>query len=234
MKKVLILDDRAEFPGKEILGTAGYSFEYAPDTSLVLEGTEAAEVGGVLCAFPFIRHNTVPHIREIKELLPDAPLIVYDVEDRGFYAVLILEAGADEVLSASISVKEAETRVKKSFSRYQNLTLPETEAPLQADCILIEDFKLYPDSYTLLKNGRTIELTPREFFTLLLLYQHRETILTREQIMNEIRKTFGRTSDNTRIADMFILNIRNKLGLDESAPFSIVTVRGRGYYLKFN
>ncbi|AQQ55437.1 response regulator transcription factor [Planococcus lenghuensis] len=234
MKNVLVFDSQSNFPGKDALINKGYHFEYLSEIEPTLVKSVRSSVSGVLVSFDLIKLDIVSFIRKIKTAFADKPLIIYSADDDGLNTILMIEAGADEVLSRGMNTREAQARVVKQFNIFQQLTSFGATQLLQAECIHIHEFKLYPNSYEIKKNEEVIELTPREFFTLLFLYENRGKIVTREDIINELKNTFGKTSDNKRITDMFISNIRNKLGLDCSTSFNIATVRGRGYYLKFN
>ncbi|AQQ54677.1 response regulator transcription factor [Planococcus lenghuensis] len=233
MKNVLVIDNQLNFPGKELLSNKGYHFECLSDVEPALKQLMRTSIAGVLVSFDFIKHDIVSIIRDIKTASMDKPLLVYAADDE-LSTILMIEAGADEVLSRDMNIREAQARVVKLFHVYQKFTGFEDARWMQNECIHIQEFKLYPSSYEIRKNEEAVELTPREFFTLLFLYENRGEIVTRDAIVNELRNTFGKTSDNKRITDMFISNIRNKLALNCSSSFNIVTVRGRGYYFKFN
>ncbi|AQQ53192.1 response regulator transcription factor [Planococcus lenghuensis] len=235
MKNALVIDNQFNFPGKDVLSNKGYHFKYLSDIESALKKSAHSDISGVLISFDLIKHNIVSILRDIKTASADKPLIVYAADNDELNTILMIEAGADEVLSKDMNTREAQARVMKLFNIYQKLaSFGTTTQLMQTECIHIHEFKLYPGSYEISKNEQVIELTPREFFTLLFLYENRGEIVTREDIMKELKNTFGKTSGNKRITDMFISNIRNKLGLDCSTSFNIVTVRGRGYYLKFN
>ena len=73
-------------------------------------------------------------------------------------------------------------------------------------------------------NGENIALTLKEFQVLCLLLEHRDTVFTRDQLLNAI---WGYDFDGaSRTVDVHIRTLRQKLG---EAGGCIQTIRGIGY-----
>lgn len=79
------------------------------------------------------------------------------------------------------------------------------------------------------RNGRAIELTPREFDLLLYLIKNPQQVLSREQVLNAVwgYDYYG----DTNVIDVYIRYLRKKVDAGESSTY-IQTVRGVGYVLK--
>jgi DNA-binding response OmpR family regulator len=72
--------------------------------------------------------------------------------------------------------------------------------------------------------GRTVDLTAREFTMLEVLMQHVGQVLSREQLLSHV---WGYDYDpGSNVVDVYVGYLRKKLG-----PGSIETVRGMGYRL---
>lgn len=80
------------------------------------------------------------------------------------------------------------------------------------------DFSAFSASF----QGKDADLKPKEFLLLKLLLQHKGITLTREQILNRLWAEEEAPFD--RVIDVYIKNLRKKLGLE-----CIVTVKGVGY-----
>lgn len=66
---------------------------------------------------------------------------------------------------------------------------------------------------TVMRGGKTVDLTPLEYQLLMYFYENRNKALSRENILHAVwgYDYFG----NTRTVDIHVLRLRKKLGLDE-------------------
>ena len=79
--------------------------------------------------------------------------------------------------------------------------------------------------YSVTKNGDSIDVTPREIDVLKILLKNKGLVLSREKILNTVWEENFEVTD--RIVDVYIKNLRKKLGID-----CIITVKGVGYKLE--
>ena len=81
-----------------------------------------------------------------------------------------------------------------------------------------------PGRHLVQVNGENVALTLKEFQVLCLLLEHRDTVFTRDQLLNAI---WGYDFDGaSRTVDVHIRTLRQKLG---EAGSCIQTIRGIGY-----
>ena len=81
-----------------------------------------------------------------------------------------------------------------------------------------------PGRHLVQVNGESVALTLKEFQLLCLLLEHRDTVFTRDQLLNTI---WGYDFDGaSRTVDVHIRTLRQKLG---TAGSYIQTIRGIGY-----
>ncbi|MBB1080011.1 response regulator transcription factor [Limosilactobacillus sp. STM2_1] len=81
--------------------------------------------------------------------------------------------------------------------------------------------------YTVTKNKQIIALTPKEFQLLSYLVDHRGQVLSRDQLVDGV---WGYDIlDTSRIVDIHISHLRDKLEDDSQHPVHLLTVRGFGY-----
>jgi DNA-binding response OmpR family regulator len=93
--------------------------------------------------------------------------------------------------------------------------------------IRVADLEIDSGKREVRRNGQLVDLTATEFDILLCLVEAGGRVLSREQIQ---AKVWGPTHHGTpRTVDNFILQLRNKLEDDASAPRHLVTLRGVGY-----
>jgi two-component system alkaline phosphatase synthesis response regulator PhoP len=75
--------------------------------------------------------------------------------------------------------------------------------------------------------GETIQLTKKEAMLLKLLIENKNTIITRERILQTV---WGyNVFPNTRTIDNFILNFRKYFEQDPKNPVHFISIRGVGY-----
>jgi len=77
------------------------------------------------------------------------------------------------------------------------------------------------------RNGRDLELSPREFDLLGFFVRHPNEVIDRRQILN---KVWGYDYYGTaRTIDNFVTKLRHKMEPDPAHPIHFVTARGIGY-----
>ena len=92
------------------------------------------------------------------------------------------------------------------------------------------DLVISPRSRRVLRAGKEIALTPKEFDILYFLAQNRGTVFTKEQIYQAVWEEDYYTTDSNIMA--FIRKLRKKIEPNPDAPEYILTIWGIGY--KFN
>ena len=131
--------------------------------------------------------------------------------------VVGLDAGADDYVSKPFGMMELMARVRSALRRAgQDAAAPPTYTlgPLMVD----------PGRHLVQVNGENVALTLKEFQVLCLLLEHRDTVFTRDQLLNAI---WGYEFDGaSRTVDVHIRTLRQKLG---EAGSCIQTIRGIGY-----
>lgn len=146
----------------------------------------------------------------------DTPLLLL-VQDQAL-AVITPEWGATDFILATASLAEIDVRVRLAVGKT-------TVSPVKVSTGLVID----EINYTAKINGRTLDLTFKEFELLRHLNDNPGRVFTREQLLSEVwgYDYFG----GTRTVDVHIRRLRAKLGEMESL---IGTVRNVGYRLDPN
>lgn len=146
----------------------------------------------------------------------DTPLVLL-VQDQAL-AVITPEWGATDFILANASLAEIDARIRLAVGK-TNTTSVKISTGLVIDEV----------SYTAKINGRTLDLTFKEFELLRHLNENPGRVFTREQLLSEVwgYDYFG----GTRTVDVHIRRLRAKLGEMESL---IGTVRNVGYRLDPN
>ena len=127
-----------------------------------------------------------------------------------------LDEGADDYVTKPFGMLELVARVKAVLRRIKRIS---AQDELNYECIRM-DLK----RHEITVNGTPVVLTLKEFELLRMLMENEETVLTRDQLLEEI---WGYDFDGeTRTVDVHIRTLRQKLG---DAGELIKTGRGVGY-----
>jgi DNA-binding response OmpR family regulator len=90
--------------------------------------------------------------------------------------------------------------------------------------------EVIPASRTVLRDGRAVALTPKEFDLLLALVRRRGAVASRMELLTEV---WGYSAAVlSRTVDTHVAELRRKLEADPAAPDHILTVRKAGYRLE--
>ncbi|MFC6103866.1 response regulator transcription factor [Olivibacter domesticus] len=85
----------------------------------------------------------------------------------------------------------------------------------------------HPNTHSLIRDGKKIELTILENRILLYFLQNIDRVISRDELMQVV---WGYSSNvNTRTLDMHIVRLRKKIEHNPDKPLHLQTVRGMGY-----
>ncbi len=147
------------------------------------------------------------------------PIIMLTARGEVADKVIGLELGADDYLAKPFEPRELVARIHAVLRR----RAPSPGASKAVFGELEIDFERRQARL----QGRPIELTTNEFAALALLVRHAGKVLSRDQILQELR---GIDCDAfNRSVDITVSRIRQKLGDDPQSPAYIKTVWGTGY-----
>jgi two-component system response regulator VicR len=159
--------------------------------------------------------------RMLRESGAVAPIIFLSARSDIIDKSIGFNVGGDDYLVKPFSPQELALRIEAHLRRQKRIS-PELESNFS-----IGDFAFDIKRKRVTKQGRTVELTPKEFMILVLLARHPGEIFTREQLTEEIwgKEFVGETSS----VAVFIRRIREKIEVNPSRPQYIQTVWRAGY-----
>jgi len=158
----------------------------------------------------------------------NTPILMLTAKDDELDKILGLELGADDYLTKPFSPREVVARVKAILRRTK---INEEIEPTVVERVLkIGDLDILPEQYEARFKGEKLELTPKEFELLLYLAQHSGKVLSRDQLLNAVWD-YDYAGD-TRIVDVHISHLREKIEQDTKQPQYIKTIRGFGYKME--
>ncbi len=160
--------------------------------------------------------------REVRQK-SQTPIIMLSAKGEVFDKVLGLELGADDYLEKPFDTKELVARVKAVLRRYK-ASAP--SAPVSnAKQVTYPSLTINLTNYSVIYNGRTVEMPPKELELLYFLAASPNRVFTREQLLDQIwgYEYIG----DTRTVDVHIKRLREKIKDHES--WRIATIWGIGY-----
>jgi DNA-binding response OmpR family regulator len=152
------------------------------------------------------------------------PIIMLSAKGEVFDKVLGLELGADDYIVKPFDTKELVARVKANLRRCQQVTA-EPQRPADAKIVEYPDLIINQSNYSVLYQGRTVEMPPKELELLYFLASSPNQVFTREQLLDHIwgYEYIG----DTRTVDVHIKRLREKIKDHET--WCLGTVWGIGY-----
>ncbi|MFD6415326.1 response regulator transcription factor [Streptomyces sp. NPDC060194] len=223
--RVLVVDDDpvvAEVVAG-YLARAGYDVDRAGDGPAALERAAAHPPALVVLDLMLPGMDGLEVCRRLHAAAP-VPVVMLtargDEDDR----VLGLERGADDYVTKPFSPRELVLRVESVLRRSRAHPV----APVPAGPLRAAGLELDPVARKVVKGGRELPLTVREFDLLAFLLRHPGRAFGREELMREV---WGWEFGDLSTVTVHIRRLRGKVEDDPARPLLIQTVWGIGYRL---
>ena len=159
----------------------------------------------------------------------DLPIIILTGKAETVDKVVGLEIGADDYVTKPFDERELLARIRSVLRRTAKSGHGGPEAPVSVACFAGWRLDLY--SYELTSpSGESVALTSHEFQLLDAFVQHRNRVLTREVILEQVADR--NWSPDDRSVDVLVGKLRKKIEKNPQHPKLIETIRGIGYKLK--
>ena len=164
--------------------------------------------------------------RRIRETGSTTPVLMLTAREEEADKVMGLELGADDYITKPFSMRELLARVKTNIRR-SNMAPAVSVAPVKPE----SDKRLVIDKgmSAVRKDGKTLDLSQREYDLICFLAAEPGKIFSREVLMERVWNYDGYVGD-VRAVDVAVRRLREKLEDDPANPVFIVTKRGMGYY----
>lgn len=150
----------------------------------------------------------------------DVPIIMLTARGEAGSVVRGLECGADDYVTKPFESAVLLARVRAVLRR----TNPEQQ---ESEVLAQGPIRLDPLAFQVWKDDRLLELSSTEFRLLAELLRHPGQVLTREALLRRVWQ-YDYLGDS-RLVDMAVKRLRDKIEDEPSNPAYISTVRGAGY-----
>ncbi|MCI1856780.1 MAG: response regulator transcription factor [Sporolactobacillus sp.] len=225
-KKILVVDDEPSIVTllSFNLKKAGYDVISAGKGTEVLPMVQQQHPDLVILDLMLPEMDGMDVCKKMRQEFIYIPIIMLTARDDELDKVLGLELGADDYITKPFSPREVVARVKAIFRRAE-MGLKE-----EGEVLAAGDLRVYPNKYEASFKGKEMLLTPKEFELLVYMMKHKGQVLTREQLLNAVWN-YDFAGD-TRIVDVHVSHLRDKIEDAARKPLYIKTVRGLGYKLE--
>lgn len=215
--RILIAEDEERIASfiEKGLRANGFGTAVAPDGHRALALARSGDFDLVILDLGLPGMDGSEVLRELREWDRRTPVLILTARDSLMDKVSGLDAGADDYVTKPFRLEELLARIR--------VRLREEHAP-DEPVLRVGDLALDLRTRQVEREGRSIELTAREFALAETFFRHPGHVLSREQLLSTV---WGYDYDpGSNVVDVYVGYLRKKLGEDR-----IATVRGMGYQL---
>lgn len=219
--KILIIEDDISIRNilRLSLESKGFTIDEAEDGDIgsylartnsydviLLDNVLPKKMGGHIC-------------KEIRNSGSITPIIILSGKQEVLTKIQLLNLGADDYVTKPFSFDELLARINAVLRRPQNINY---------HILKLKNLEVNFTSQTIKKDNRDIYLTRKEFSLLEFLAKHKNTVVSRSQILEHVWEMSVDPFSNT--IETHIMNLRRKI--KDTNRTIISSIPGRGY--KFN
>lgn len=225
MATILIVEDEPamQLGLRDNLEFEGYSVDVASDGAEGLSKIKSKAYDLILLDVMLPKVSGFDVCKEARAAGAAMPILLLTARGEEIDKVLGLELGADDYIVKPFGLRELLARIKAHLRRSQATPIVSGQG-VQIGKLLL-DFNAFRAE----ENQAEVKLSHKEFEILSFLYQHKNQVVTRYDLLE---KVWGYDEQpTTRTVDNFIVRLRQKVEDNPNQPKVILTVHGSGYKL---
>ena len=159
------------------------------------------------------------------------PILFISARQSDDDVLIALSIGGDDYVKKPYSLSVLLAKVKVNLKRVEEIKkLESTTSQVSSDKDESEaDTYLDEPTMSVILKGERISLKAKEFALLKCLYEHKNTIVTKDELFEEV---WGDTFYSDGTLNVHIRKLREKLEEDPNEPVYIKTIWGTGYILE--
>lgn len=222
MYRIMVIEDHEKIRNElcDILQKNGYESIGIEDFEHVLEAINSQKPDLILLDLTLPVYDGYYICREVRKQNKDLPIIIVTSRDSDMDELISMNLGADDFVTKPYHLQILLARISRLLQRtYENHT---------SSLLTIGDITLDIGKSTLSYHGQSVDLTKNELRIMHCLFQNKNTIVSREELMKHMWDCELFVDDNTLTVN--INRLRKKLEyirLDDL----IQTKRGMGYII---
>ena len=225
MAKILVVDDeRVLVKGITFnLKNEGYQVETGYDGEEAVELAREGNFDLIILDLMMPKIDGLQACMRIREF-SNVPVIMLTAKGEDADKIMGFECGADDYVTKPFNILELKARVRALLRRAAG-TQRNRGAVLTAG-----DLSLNTEERVAIRDGKTVDLTAKEYDLIELLMRNPRRVYSRENLMNVV---WGYAyAGDYRTVDVHIRRLREKLEKNPAEPEYIMTKWGVGYYFK--
>jgi two-component system alkaline phosphatase synthesis response regulator PhoP len=202
----------------------GYLVDYAGNGDEAFEKATRLPFDLIILDIMLPRRDGFTVCRDIREAGLITPILMLTARGQTADKVSGLKIGADDYVTKPFDMQELMARVEALLRR-----APSRPAT-QGGTYQFGSVRIDLPGTEVIRDGRPVNLSAREFQLLRYFIEHAGTTLSRDELLKEV---WGYNADTfTRTVDVHVASLRQKLENDPKQPKFILTVQGLGYKFK--
>ena len=220
--RVLIAEDEKDLNKilSERLKAEHYSVDSCYDGQEALDYLASAEYDAVIMDIMMPVMDGLSALRTMRRKNDSTPVLLLTAKDSIEDRVQGLDAGVNDYLVKPVAVEELLARIR---------VLLRKPAETPKTCYQVADLEVHMDTRQVLRGGKEVKLSGKEFALLRYMIQNEGIVLSRDRLEEHLWNFDYAGGSN--VIDVYIRYLRKKI--DEGhEPKLIHTVRGAGYVLK--
>lgn len=227
VERILVVDDEQSIVTllKYNLEQSGYEVATARDGKTALDLATRENFGLIVLDLMIPEIDGIEVCKRLRQQQNFTPILMLTARNDEFDKVLGLELGADDYMTKPFSPREVVARIRAIFRRIEQLTVH--NSPTEPEVIRCGAIQIFPHRYEVQYGEKMLHLTLKEFELLLYLARHQDHVLTRDQLLDAVWD-YDFVGE-TRIVDVNISHLREKIEPNPKKPIYIKTIRGLGY-----
>ena len=225
--KILVVDDeRVLVKGiKFNLESEGYQVEAGYDGEQAVELARGGGFDLIILDLMMPKIDGLQACMRIREF-SNVPIIMLTARSEDADKIIGFECGADDYITKPFNILELKARVR-ALLRRAGMAAQQSGAGSK---LTMGHIVLDPDARAAWKDGKSVDLTAKEFDLMELLMRNPGRVYSRENLLNVV---WGyEYAGDYRTVDVHVRRLREKLELDPARPEYILTKWGVGYYFK--
>lgn len=225
MKRILFVEDEPAFAVGLIdrLSSEGYQVEWAQTGTAGYEKARANHFDLIILDVMLPGKNGFDFCLDLRREGVSTPVLMLTARGEVVDRVVGLKLGADDYVQKNSEPAELMARIEALLRRTGGIV---SVTPERAEFGGVRvDFR----NHEVTRAGKPLVLSPVEFRLLEYLIARRGTLVTREELLENVWNLNGETLSRT--VDVHIAGLRKKIEADPRYPRYLLTVKGAGYKL---
>ena len=220
--RVLVVEDAKDMNRLIVktLTRARYSVDGCYNGEEALDFLAGAEYDAILLDVMMPKMDGYALLEKLRSQGMDTPVLFLTARDAISDRVKGLDLGADDYLVKPFDFEELLARIR---------AMTRKKAGKRSNVFTLGNLQVDAQSHTVTRGGQEINLLPKEFTILEYMIRNQGTVLSREQLENQIWN-YERSGSSNNI-DVYISKLRKKID-GEGQSRLLHTIRGVGWVLR--